>query len=68
MIYQPGTRSETLDIYTIVGDEMRSLLAVYVGTENGADLIWKRISSCYGTGVWLPNKPWLDDDKWKNNR
>ena len=64
MIYKPGTRSETLDIYTIVGDRLVSLLAVY----SGVDLIWKRISSCYGTGIWLQNKPWVDNDIWKNNR
>lgn len=24
--------------------------------------------SCYGTGVWIEAKPWIDTDKWKDNK
>ena len=24
--------------------------------------------SCFGSGVWLPDKPWIGEDKWKNNK
>lgn len=34
---------------------------------NGAHLVWQRLRSCFGTGVWRNDLPWLNDDKWKNN-
>ena len=30
-------------------------------------LIWQGVKSCYGKGFWRPNKPWLDNEKWKDN-
>ena len=32
----------------------------------GIQLIWSAISSCFGSGMWLNNKPWSNDDAWKN--
>lgn len=29
-------------------------------------IIWQGIRSCFGGGLWLDDKPWLDDDAWKN--
>lgn len=34
----------------------------------GARLVWQAIRSCFGSGVWLPERPWLDNDLWKDNR
>lgn len=31
-------------------------------------LIWQSIRSCFGTGVWIGNKPWIGKDTWKNNK
>lgn len=39
-------------------------VAVYWGLK----LKWAQARSCYGTGVWLPEKPWLDNDKWKDHK
>lgn len=41
----------------------RVITAVY----NGVVLIWQAIRSCFGTGTWREDKPWIDDDTWKNN-
>lgn len=30
-------------------------------------IIWQGIRSCYGKGYWRPEKPWLDNEKWKDN-
>lgn len=38
----------------------------------GATLIFGRgisyLGSCFGSGVWLPEKPWIGTDKWKMNK
>lgn len=46
----------------------REISALYRGSVkifggSGADS-W----SCFGSGVWLSQKPWIGTDKWKNNR
>lgn len=32
----------------------------------GAVKIWEAIGSCFGSGRWLPEKPWKGGDRWKN--
>lgn len=31
------------------------------------ELIYQGYRSCYGKGYWRPLKPWLDNEKWKDN-
>lgn len=33
----------------------------------GAHLVWTAIRSCFGSGVWASQKPWIGSDAWKNN-
>lgn len=37
----------------------------------GANLIWltiyNAVKSCFGSGTWMGDKPWLGADSWKNN-
>lgn len=33
----------------------------------GKHLIWQAIHSCFGNGYWIPSKPWVNEDVWKNN-
>lgn len=42
------------------GRQMMS--AVY----KGLTLVWTGIRSCFGSGRWVNEKPWLNDEKWKN--
>jgi len=32
----------------------------------GARLVWQAVRSCFGRGKWIPDKPWIDYDKWKD--
>jgi len=59
MIYIGGHRN-IVDIYY----NGRYLVSKYYGSH----LVWEKIRSCYGSGVWVETKPWLDDDIWKDNK
>ena len=37
--------------------------AVYKGLR----LVWMAVRSCFGSGVWISNKPWLGSETWKNH-
>lgn len=32
----------------------------------GSVLIWQAIRSCFGSGCWLNEKAWINDETWKN--
>ena len=32
----------------------------------GAKLVWTAVRSCFGAGFWLNDKPWLNEEAWKN--
>ena len=34
----------------------------------GLQLVWAAVRSCFGRGYWIQDKPWLDNDTWKDNR
>lgn len=42
----------------------RPLAAVY----HGLRLVWMAVRSCFGSGVWVSEKPWLGNELWKNNK
>ena len=33
----------------------------------GGRLVWQAVRSCFGSGIWRQEKPWLSDEKWKTN-
>lgn len=64
MIYRPATRTPIVGVYGFKESSMLVITAVY----KGADLVWTLVRSCYGRGVWFEEKPWLDNDTWKDNK
>lgn len=32
-----------------------------------AKLVWQAVRSCFGSGMWINNKPWLNNEGWRNN-
>ena len=41
----------------------KAITAVY----KGAKLVWEAISSCFGSGYWINNRPWSNTDSWRNS-
>lgn len=33
----------------------------------GKYLVWQLAGSCYGTGHWINDRPWLNNDAWRNS-
>ena len=42
----------------------KAISAIY----QGALLVWTAIRSCFGSGIWAGEKPWIGTDNWKNNK
>lgn len=32
----------------------------------GGVILWQAVRSCFGSGVWVNDKPWINDEAWKN--
>lgn len=56
MIYKNG--KQISGIY-IAG---KIVTAVY----KGSVLVWEAVRSCFGKGFWVNEKPWKNDNSWKN--
>lgn len=40
-----------------------------IGTiRKGLEVIWEAIKSCFGSGFWVNEKPWLNGEGWKNGK
>lgn len=31
----------------------------------GATLVWQAVRSCFGSGRWIKDKPWLGNEGWR---
>ncbi len=73
MIYRNGKliikiQQNILDtIESIQQKTQKSIGAVYKGSRLVWRTIYDVISSCFGSGTWIQDKPWIKDDTWKNN-
>ena len=38
------------------------ITAIYAGVK----LVWQAVRSCFGAGHWRNDKPWLNDEAWRN--
>lgn len=56
MIYKDG--KEIISVFK----EKRTISAIYKGSK----LVWQAIRSCFGSGSWIKEKPWLNNEGWKN--
>lgn len=44
----------------------RTLVAIYAGVGNTAELVWEKVRCCFSKGYWLNDLPWLDGEPWLN--
>lgn len=46
-----GIKRVITKVYTVVGEEVK--------------LIWEAIRSCFGSGFWINERPWINNNNWK---
>ena len=56
MIYHKGKK------ISAIHHKNKVISAVY----KGAKLVWQSIRSCFGSGFWVNEKPWMNDEGWRN--
>ena len=71
MIYK-GTKlvlqiqKEITDIIT--GESVQKHIgAIYKGSQLVWRTVYSAIKSCFGSGTWKSDKPWIGIDTWRNN-
>ncbi len=42
----------------------KKISMLWVATARQTIKVYEAIRSCFGSGTWRPDKPWLGDDKW----
>lgn len=70
MIYKNGklvlkVQKDILD--SIQQQIQKKIGAIYKGTKLVWLTVYDAIRSCFGSGTWYSDRPWLKDDNWKNN-
>ena len=62
MIYHQGLYELSGKYQMIYNGRWRVAVEIY----KGARLVWTGIRSCFGAGFWVNEKPWLNEEAWKN--
>lgn len=69
MIYRNGKLVLQVhkDVLESLQRVQRNIGAIYKGTQLVFLTVYDAIRSCFGSGTWIQDRPWLSDDSWKNN-
>ena len=64
--YKDGQYRDIGRIYHRVGDNFKPLSVVYQYVGGVFVAIYTAIRSCFGSGMWTGQKPWIGTDAWKS--
>lgn len=57
-----GKSHEITQISIVKDGIIRTISYVYYG----ANLVWQAVKSAFGLGFWVNEKPWANDEGWRN--
>lgn len=71
MIYRNGKLMLQVqkDVLGLVNEIQQKVQKNIGAIYKGSQLVWLTvyaIKSCFGSGTWIQDRPWLQDDTWKN--
>ena len=46
--------------------ELRAYGKVIQAVYYGFKKVWEAIRSCFGSGMWMNDKSWVNEEQWKN--
>ena len=73
MIYRNGklilqVQKDILELVEQVQQRVqKNIGAIYKGSQLVWLTVYDAVRSCFSSGTWLQDRPWLKDDSWKNN-
>lgn len=41
---------------------------VVTEVRKGLQIVWQAVRSCFGSGIWRGEKPWLGGEKWRGSK
>lgn len=45
----------------------KRVTAIYHIVQGKAKIVWQAVRSCFGSGMWLNEKPWINEESYINN-
>ena len=59
-------KKEIAAIYYVKDRTKKAIAAMYYVANGLKRVIWQAVRSCFGSGTWNDEKPWQDDECWKD--
>lgn len=65
--YKDGKYHNIGQLYQRIGDNFKTISVLYQYINGAMVAVYTAIRSCFGSGMWSGEKPWIGTDAWKNN-
>ena len=49
-------------------NEGKNVIQIVLAVYKGALKVWESVRSCFGSGMWILDKPWLYSEGWRETK
>ena len=68
MIFKGNKEITTINSSNKIGDNSEIYKSIPIqAIYRGMVTLYQAVRSCFGSGMWVNTKPWVNDEAWKNN-